>query len=218
LRRDAVALPGVIDVKAQVFAPTLLIRHHAWITWTQIAIEHEDHSWRGRLSLVATRDMARMEDEFKPALVAVTAASFALDALYGVVRNLIPLAPSRARPRWATIFETLKRGVSKGAGAASWLGEFKWLFKTRDESVHFGEAMKAPVPHPMGGTNVAPEMATWSAESATHAVDLLVSVLSAWIESPTHTTKKWASDLGQTVRDLVDLRARLAHDRKTSAG
>jgi hypothetical protein len=215
-RRDATAQPGVIKAKVRIHPITFLLGHEAWVTWTEIAVAHEDFSWRARKSLEATGDAAEMEKEFRPALIAITAAAFALDALYQAAKKLkdFPLPPKgrrRGRRRWGRIFETLKRGVAHGGTTAPWPPEFKWLFNRRDESVHFVAEARAPVPHPSPAlaTHVAHEMGTWSAESATRAVNLLLDVLEAWAQDPTGPNEKWAADWAGRVQRLVDSRETL---------
>jgi hypothetical protein len=61
---------------------TILMKHHAWITWAEIAIDHEAEARRARFQKPA--------EEFRSGLVAITTAVFALDAFYGVAEQLVP--------------------------------------------------------------------------------------------------------------------------------
>ena len=125
------------------------MKHHAWITWAEIAIDHEDDARRTRLLKPA--------EEFRPGLVAITAAAFALDAFYGVAEQHVP-DPATRSPRGAVVAERLKRGVAGGPKAYTWPQRIKALFKTRREAVHFGEAAAPPIMHDALSSHVCLEV------------------------------------------------------------
>jgi hypothetical protein len=74
-----------IDSTAKVFPVTITMRHHAWVTWADIAIRHEAFAKEAR----AGGDVY----EYRPGLVTLTSAAFSLDALYDAVKELVPDDP-----------------------------------------------------------------------------------------------------------------------------
>ncbi len=195
---------GTIRMTGIAHPPELLIRHHGWYTWAEIAIEQEAVARRAR----ATNPV----NEFRPSLMAMTAAAFALDALYGVGQQLIPPPggtspknrPSRRPPRGPQVAELLKRGVSPGKLARSCPERITALYDTRDDAVHFGEEDAEPVFHPALSSHVAPEIFEWRFEAAEEAVDLLLEVLTKWAHNPSRHTKTWAGGAREAVDLLVD--------------
>jgi hypothetical protein len=111
-----------VRAETKVPSPSILMRHHAWITWAEIAIDHEDEARRTRVLKPA--------EEYRPGLVAITATAFALDAFYGVARELIP-DPGVKGARGVVVAERLKRGVAGGPKAHTWPQRIEALFKTR---------------------------------------------------------------------------------------
>ena len=60
------------------------IKHHMWISWSYIAIAHETQAWLVRSEADELKNPAeRITDEFQECLIGLTAASHALDGLYG---------------------------------------------------------------------------------------------------------------------------------------
>lgn len=201
-RRDATVHPPTVEAKGEVPPPSILMKHHAWVTWAEIAIDQEDEARRARLRKPA--------EEFRPGLVAITAAAFALDAFYGVAKQLVP-DPGTKSPRGAVVAERLKRGVAGGPKAHTWSHRIKALFKTRREAVHFGEAAAPPIMHAALNSHVSPEVFSWRLEAAQDAVDLLLEVFETWVENPNKLTKDWAAAHGHAVADLVRRRGELAN-------
>jgi hypothetical protein len=175
---------------------TITLRHHAWVTWAEIAIRHEAFAKEAR----AGGDVY----EFRPGLVALTSAAFSLDALYGVAKHLVP-DPGAKRDRGARVAERLKRGVSPGKLATTWPKRIRHLFDERDAAVHFGEETASPVWHPTLNSNVDPHVLRWGADSATEAIDLLLDVLGAWADHPSKLTREWSA-FKPSVRALEELR------------
>jgi hypothetical protein len=181
--------------------PGIGIKHHAWFSWLQIAIEHEALAWQARREWQNDPQGEHpMEQEFKPALIATTSVAFALDALYAVIKELVP--PVQASSRWAAAAEVLKRATKDGRTSSRWPQEFKALFADRGNAVHFGESFKTPARHPRG-TNVAPEYVTWSPETASRAVDVGLGVLESLIQQPQPHMRQWAEDYRGVVQNLV---------------
>jgi hypothetical protein len=138
---------GPLDIAVEVGSISIVMRHHAWITWAEIAIGHESLAKEARQGVDVY--------EFGPGLVALTCAAFALDALYDVAKPLIP-NPRSAGKRAAIVAERLKRGVWPGRLAVTWPTRIGRIFDERDAAVHFGEETVSPVWHPVLSSNVDP--------------------------------------------------------------
>lgn len=117
-------------------------------------------------------------------MVTISAASHAIDALYGAVRELIDLPPGTVE-RWKAnrsarpgqILETLKCGCSLGKYGAKWGTEFGWLFRLRDSAVHHEAEARPAVPHPaFPEAFVVKELTEYTQEAASRASDLAVEV------------------------------------------
>jgi hypothetical protein len=229
--QDATAQPETVAAKVEIPQAAIASTHNAWYTWADVAIRHE------RLARLA-RNRGDLYD-FRPGLVALTAAAFALDALYEVAKDLVPLSlPTRVGREWPRrwknavrelrgkprerrgdhgrrVGERLKQGVSARKHAAGKLTS-KWprrigrLFDERDLAVHFKEGPpQRLVPHPTVATHVDPMNVRWGADAATSAVDLVLEVLDAWATHPKDLVGGWAKDQAGGVRALVDLRSEL---------
>jgi hypothetical protein len=68
---------------------------------------------------------------FRPGLVALTSAAFALDALYGVATHLIPAPAKSPKSRGVKVVERVKRGVSPQSLAKEWPRAIPRVFKER---------------------------------------------------------------------------------------
>ena len=190
----------MIDHSGEALPMAILTTHHTWDTWTDLAIRHERHALRAHES----RDIY----EYRPGLIAITSSAFALDALYGVAKDLIP-DPGAKGSLGAKIGERVKRGVSPGKLAQSWPDRIGDLFRLRREAVHFNEETVAPVWHEAYQTNVDPFVIRWGADAATSAVDLALEVLDGWARHPSRYTKAWAARHAPGVRAFHDLRSGL---------
>jgi hypothetical protein len=196
-RRDATVTPGTVRAVAHLPPATITITHHAWYTWAEIAIRHECLAKRAR--------EAGDVHEYRPGLVAITSAAFALDALAGVAAELG--FEQRSGRRGGTIAERLKRGVDPGKLSAEWPRRILNLLEERNAAVHFEEQPAEPVWHPSLETKVDPFVARWGSDGATAAVDLLLEVLAGWADHPSSEVQSWATAMADSVRALELLRA-----------
>lgn len=105
------------------------------------------------------------------------------------------------------VFETLRRGFDLRGMESRWRAELSWLFKLRGSAVHFTEDWKDSAPHPLGN-NAAPELVTYSAESAERAVNLLVDVLAVCRDKPRDKTRKWSEETRTALDELIGRRHR----------
>jgi hypothetical protein len=195
-RKDAVIYAEVMRAEARMPPASFRIRSHLWLTWTEIAVEHEANARDWREQAVSHRQGnasvqgEALGHEFRAALVSVCAAAFAIDALYGAVKPLIPVpAPSmktwtdKHTSRDSRIFETLKLGFRMGDRTSTWPREFRWLFRQRrDHAVHFSEASREVLIHPTG-IYTSEEQVSYAMEAATRATDLAVEVLTTCADS-----------------------------------
>jgi hypothetical protein len=187
-------------------AATVLVRTHLWIWWAEIALDQESlaQEMRERAVTVTPRGEGfanLIGEETRAALIAIAAASHALDALYGVVKEVV--SPVWSERRWSAILETLKAGfvIRGSAGGGRWARDFEWLFKLRDAAVHFEESQKPTVPHPTG-THTGPENVMYSLEPAERAVSLMLEVLDVCTKNPRRPLATWAKTMRPTVEQL----------------
>jgi hypothetical protein len=231
-----------LQVRVSVLPVQIKIRTHFWIAWAKVAIDHEAVARRERdaAEQVAQSESHQravyLEREWHAAMVAVCAAAFAVDALYGAVCDLVgilPEQPEERRGRRGQILETLKRGFIIGKVATAWNKELKWLLGLRDTAVHFGEGSRDPVPHPLG-MSTAPELANYSVENAERAVSFALQMLDTCTRSPRLANTdspefrdaeqarrwmkdiqrdeqriQWAKNMQSAVRELLERRAEL---------
>lgn len=198
------------EVKA-VGSVRILMQPHLWVWWAEIAIDQERLAREARaeaLSLTSAGGDAfgkALARETRASLIAVSASAHTLDALYGVVGDIV--APVETGTRWSTLLETFKAAfyVRGRAGGGAWAEEFEWLFDLRDSAVHHDEESRESVPHPTG-TNVSWANVAYSLESAERAVNLMLEVLDTAFRNPRPSVAKWASDHQHVLDALRELR------------
>jgi hypothetical protein len=225
-RRDAVVTPATIRATARVHDARVFIRAHLWTTWGEIAIDEEVNARSARadqLKLAAVDPGKQglgepLLEELRASLVSVAAAAHSLDALYGVLADMV-LEPElrekwrlkreageKGPPRHRQVFETIKRAVAADSGTLDqWRRDFTWLFDLRDAALHFREETSEAVPHPSGTTNSSAIYVSYCVENAGRAVDLLLEVLGQAVSSPRPSRPdfvKWASDFAPSVERL----------------
>ncbi len=203
------------------------LKHSLWVTWSELAIEHEAAAWRARSTAPSRTSLAPssdpLDDEFRASLQAVTTAALALDALYAPVKQLAPFTnasraprcPGKRTARSALIREALKRAFRVGKLNKRWDQEFKWLFGLRDGAVHYRESAENPAPHPRG-VMVSEAHSTYCAEAAKRAVDLLMEVLHLTAGQPKPDLREavnWSAGIRAPVRKLDELRDRNRGDQ-----
>ncbi len=192
-RRWVIVLPGGARARvspdgndASVFMTPM------WGYWAKVARAHADLAERsvtpeavvdafsaslaGMQAEAPNPPQGRDSEEMLAAMVSVAAAAHALDGLYGSVKPVLSLPPSRARrPRRTT--EALKAGFRVGKQAPRWQAEVDWLFGTRDAAVHPAEVFRPLVVSRVTAHTVVYsgiEVATYSAAAARRAADLCV--------------------------------------------
>ena len=98
----------------------------------------------------------------------------------------------------------LKLAVDPKGLVNGWRGP-AWLFGVRGPAVYYRGSFEAPQPHPLG-TNVAPSQITYSAENATGAVDLLLSILERCRDRPKPAARAWSQSMRGAIEDLIGRR------------
>lgn len=187
-------------MKITAYAPTILISTSFWYTWLYIAIEHEREA---REIYEAGPSEAELGDaiarDTRASLIAIVAAAHSIDALYGLARGAVP---GELRAAWdrnelgrsSRIGETLRRAFHIEAFAEARKDDLDWLFQRRNEAVHYEEASREVVPHPLG-TNTAVDNEKYSMHHASRAVDLALDLSEACITSakPAKAFKPWGA-------------------------
>jgi hypothetical protein len=187
--------------KASVSA-SLSVATHMALHWARIAIRNAELARRARVALTDAQSRGTplpMDTELQPALVAVSAAAHALDALYAELKPLVVSAETaeawkkNGTKRREQIRETLKLGFRIGD---EWRDDFQWLFDLRDDAVHpdfsFGDPYARE--HPLG-LNAAREYSVFTCEEAERAARLIVEVYSVCVASPKTATADWAEQM-----------------------
>lgn len=185
-----------------------------WTEWFAVALEHDFIARVARVDLIRTNAAglpfaAAMTKELAAALVSVSASAHALDALYGefVTPEIRAAGPRPGAKREAHIRECLKRRFSTGAKRDErWVHQFRWLFDLRDAAVHARYESALAIPHPSGIGYSAKNPATYSADAAGRALDLLADVLTTCVESPKPADAdalSWSSSHRATVEEML---------------
>jgi hypothetical protein len=207
-RRIAIMLPPGASVR---FTPTgTAFSLPLWLYWSQISRQQSATARRHAPSdemIDAMSASVAGEDREKPdgsekeqrqetfaAMVAVSAAAFAIDAFYGSVKPLVKPPASKAPREWQ-IIECLKLGFKIGRHAGRWQAELDWLFETRDNAVHHSETFEPTiVVRTTDATVVAggPETFDFSAESAERAFGFASEVIQKCLDNPKPPTAEWA--------------------------
>jgi hypothetical protein len=195
----------------------ILIRTHLWSVWGRIAMEHEvmaQDARRDAERLAGDDPSPLIRQESDAALVCVCAAAFTIEALYRrFLQQEFDLISKQERDGWKKagtadhkrIFETMRRGFDLQGMDDRWRTELRWLFNLRGAAVHFTEDWKDPESHPLG-SNAAPEMVKYSAESAERAIKLVVDILIVCRDKPKEKTRKWSGDTRTAIDELLSRR------------
>lgn len=161
------------------------------VLWLRVSLRH---------AATAEAQRADGDVDFTPAVVAVTAAAFSLDALFGALQPIVnPPGPGGCNKpaRHARVFELLKHGfVVSGRDQGHWQRELKWIFELRDSSVHHGEMLRSfdRIGTTTDGDPVfgPPELQIYSADQARKAADFAREVLEHCLNNPKPSTREWA--------------------------
>lgn len=190
----------LVDAARVMDSLSVTMRTHLWITWGRIALQHEELARAARQKMQHPgADQSRLLGrEGDAGLVCICAAAFALEALSTELLEL-RVVPPATTTAWARnrppadrqILEVLKHGFDPRGLVATWERELRWLFGVRGSSVHYEGSFAPPEIHPLG-MGVAPTQATYRAENATRAVDLLLGILERCRDKPKPPIRAWS--------------------------
>jgi hypothetical protein len=167
-----------------------------WARWAEVAVEHELEARRALADVIARTGGEALLREFRASLVAVTAAAFAIEGIYGDVKYLIP-AQSKTGKRRKDLVNRL--GVAFGISdddRTQLLSDLAWLFGLRDDAAHPYTESKPPVPHP-SGANTGYENSLYNAVQCGRAIDVMMRVLGIAADPPkTHSRRieRWGEE------------------------
>jgi hypothetical protein len=219
------------SARPRAWNPSRFPYARTWTTWGEIAIDEEAKARSARDEMMLAAEEPGKQGlgdmllrELKASLVSIAAASHSLDALYGVLADMV-IEPE-LREKWRLkrkagegparhrqLFEAVKSAVAADSGTLNrWGRDFRWLFDLRDAALHFREVTSEAVPHPSGTTNSSAIYLLYCVENSGRAVDLLLEVLGEAVSSPRPSRPdvvKWASDFAPSV---ARLRARRGDD------
>lgn len=91
--------------------------------------------------------------------------------------------------------------------------EASWLFKRRDNALHFSEDLRDTVIHPLG-IPLAPEYRNYSVESAERALNLVLEILSTCMTHPKPGNSPliaYVSGMSGSLEDVERQRAELSN-------
>jgi hypothetical protein len=202
---ETAAATATSGANVSIAAGTRMLIH-----WSDIAIEQERLACAERSALESEVEEAKangrgleLTRELHPSLIAIAAASHALDALYGELRDLA--LPHELRDKWKDrrrrpppprtrqIHEALKHGFR--IPAQRWSDELETLFDLRDGALHPKTTFRESERHPLG-VNTAKEYVVYRCEKATEAVDLLFEILETCAGRPKPALEQWGTTCG----------------------
>jgi hypothetical protein len=169
---------------------SVLMRQVMWVRWLEVAVEHESAAKQSFRKIVADSNSGAHMPEFRDSLVAVTAAAYCIEALYGEIKYLIDPVEVK-RPTRSRI---LARAFQKAFGIetrdyARLEQELAWLFQLRNYVVHAYTEDEPPVQHP-AGINTGADASRFNAVTSGRTVDIAMLVLQM-AEAPTAMGHRW---------------------------
>ncbi len=175
-----------------------------WWNWGSAAIRAEGQAWAANARFRrGNGNVLRLELE--SALVATTAAAFAIEAFANQVWDRLvdgvaqegKTPPTEPGGNAATRkLEILKLAFEIGQYQHGWVDRFDWLFKKlRDRAVHYVSESRPVELHSSGETHTDAEHVLFNAETATKAVDLYIDVLTACLNNPRPAVQQYRKSL-----------------------
>lgn len=150
-------------------------RSFLWQAWARIAVEHELEAHKARQEYVdeqPRQSIAAMGREVRASLVAVAAAAFSIDALANELAPFVGLKQGAGGPARARI-------LAAALPDADVQADLTWLDGLRNGSVHFVGKSAPMVRHPAIKGVVPADVASYSVEASSKAVDVLLRVVNA---------------------------------------
>ncbi len=137
--------------------------------------------------------MQGLHNEFGYSISAVVAAANGVEAFYGgCLEYLNPLIPATTTAQWkanrtrrpARIVESLRFGFVFGSKQNKITREIAWLYKRRDELVHWEEQWHGLEHHDILRTNVDKVLVSYRLETAERALAAMWLLIDTCIGSP----------------------------------
>jgi hypothetical protein len=214
--RDARVHPEVAAARVYVPPLTIVVTVHMWITWAELAVEHEQEALSARQAMLDLHAKGgnfavELGRETGESLLAICSAAFAMDALVGVWARLV--MDSQTVAKWESpgvsinmgnrTEQVLRRSCKDAKTAIDLSNRWRAVFGQRGGAVHFSETSGGPtVPHPAGIGNVAEVHLTYQQETAAAAVDLLIETLSEVESASKPQLTNWVGDMAHVVASL----------------
>jgi hypothetical protein len=167
------------------------IRMHQimWARWAEVAVEHELDAREAFAAIVANPEAGSLLKDFRASLVAITGAAYAIEAVYGDIKYLIPEQPRRDS-RELNLWHAFNQAFGIPASASHrLLPDIRWLFALRDHAAHPYTEAEPPQEHP-AGVNTGAETPLFNAVTSGRAVDLMFEVF-GYAAAPPATFNRW---------------------------
>ncbi len=192
---------------------SVLMRQVMWARWLEIAVEHESAAKKSFRKIVADPNSGAHMPEFRDSLVAVTAAAYCVEALFGEIKYLIDPVEVK-RPTRSRI---LARAFQEAFGIeprnyARLQQELTWLFQLRNGVVHAYTEDELPVRHP-AGINAGAEASRFNAVTSGRAVDVAMLVLQ-YAEVPVAMGHRWVERWVLSARPYYEAVVQLLRDQR----
>jgi hypothetical protein len=175
---------------------SITIHQIMWAQWAEIAIEHELIAREAFAALVANNDADTIRHDFQASLVAIAGAAYAIEAVYGDIKYLIPEQPRKNR-RHLLLWHAFNQGFGIPASTSSrLLGGLRWLFALRDQAAHPYTEAEPPQQHPTG-LNASVETSRFNAVTSGQAVELMLELFGFAAAPPppfNRWIKRWVED------------------------
>jgi hypothetical protein len=173
-----VSFAGPIDLRAWNTDGLMTVGTALHLTWLAIAIE----SAANAVEADANGDFDMV---FGESILGCTASALAVDAFYGGFRQYVnrPAGLTEETSRNAWIVETAKAGFRLGPITNTAPRDLQWLYRLRDEAVHYGDRLEPPVEH-ASGVLMAGAPAQWDLHAAIRAVEIAVAFIGRCIHHP----------------------------------
>ncbi len=179
----------------QLLPVTASVRLDTWQHWLLIACDNvaSASEQEARLHEAISRDddAAKgdaLEAEFRPAMTALSACAFAIDAFYATVIERMGAHPDRDKwrdkrlTRHRQIAETLRYHFKyKAKGMPVVNGVLEELFRFRDRAVHPPAAFREPIYRADLDAGVEPRFVTFSAKHSRQALGLTLELFVATV-------------------------------------
>ncbi len=195
----------------------ITIISHLWIIWARLAIDGAGRAALARrqyhLAVNSPPSTVTASEalgtEAAESMASICATVFALEAMVSAVGRLVMLpctinkweSPGQAPKTVNRVREVLKNAIVQQKLASTLATQWETVILDRNAAVHFLESPGSPEPHPVG-TNVAPENARYTLETAKGAVGLLFDTLHGGRDHPKPDAAGWSTDFGPAIVEL----------------